>query len=95
MRVIALDGFDNRVEGEEFEVSDKQGEQLLAKGLVKVGPVPQNKKATPSENTADPSEAAGEAPTSSASRAARPSVRKTAAPSTRGTAKKATKKAAK
>lgn len=95
MRVIALDNFDNRVEGEEFEVSDKQGEQLLRKGLVKAGRVPQNKRPSPSENTADPSVAAGEAPTSSASRAARPSVRKTADSSARGATKKATKKTAK
>lgn len=98
MRVIALDGFDNRKEGEEFEVSESQGGKLLAKGLVKLGPVPKNKVAEPSEDKANPSAAGGEARPSSASPAARRSPRTTATPSGAGKkvpAKKATKKSAK
>lgn len=96
MRLIALDNFDTRVEGEEFEVSDKQGEQLIRKGLAKVGEVPQNKVAEPSENKADPSEAAGEGQSSSASRAAPASKRATAKKSAAGAkpAKKPAKKGA-
>lgn len=84
MRVIALDTHDNYQEGDEYEVSDRVAEQLIRKGLVKAGAVPKNKMAPPSENKADPSEAAGGEQSSSASRAAQASAPTTAKPSTVG-----------
>lgn len=84
MRVIALDTHDNYVEGDEYEVADRVAEQLIRKGLVKAGKVPQNKMAAKSENKADPSEAAGEEQSSSASRAAPASAKPTAISSAAG-----------
>jgi hypothetical protein len=78
MRIIALDNYDNRVEGEEYDAPDHQAQQLIAKGLAKAGKVPQNKMAPESENKANPSQAAGEERPSSASRAAQASAATTA-----------------
>ena len=84
MWIRALDTFDNRTEGEEFECSEHQAKQLIAKGLAKAGRVPQNKMAPPADDKRAPMPAAGEAQKSSASRAARVSRKTTAKPSDAG-----------
>lgn len=80
MRVIALDNFDNRREGEEFDCPDRQAEQLRKKGLVKIGPKPKNKMAPEPDNKSNPTVTAGKAKQSSASPAVRVSGKKTAQP---------------
>jgi hypothetical protein len=80
MRLIALDNFDNRREGESFECSDKQGRALINKGLAKEGPKPLNKMAPTSDNKLNPTETAGSATPSSASPAGPVSGQTTAQP---------------
>jgi hypothetical protein len=71
MRVIALDRHDKYHEGDQYEVPPHIAEKLIRKGLVKAGPVPQNKMAPPSENKENPMPAVGVDRTSSALPAAR------------------------
>lgn len=78
MRIVALDNYDNILEGTAYDCPDHQAQRLIAKGLAKAGPVPQNKMAQPSSNKANPSPAAGEGLPSSASQAAQASPQTTA-----------------
>lgn len=78
MRIIALDNYDNHVEGEEYECSNHQAQQLIKKGLAKAAPAPKNKMMPAPQNKADPSSAAGGAQQSSASQAAQASPLMTA-----------------
>jgi hypothetical protein len=78
MRIVALDTYDNIQEGTAYDCPDHQAHKLIAKGLAKMGPIPQNKMAEPSSNKANPSPAAGEVQPSSASQAARASQQTTA-----------------
>lgn len=59
MRVVALDTHDGHYEGEVYEVSEPQARKLIAKGLVKMGPIPENKMAPPLDNKENPLPAAG------------------------------------
>lgn len=93
MKVIAIEPVNGKQIGEELEVSEREAQQMVDKGLVKMlGDVQNKMKAAPANKAAaNPSKAAGEATTSSASRAARASVSKTAKKS--GAGKKAAKAA--
>lgn len=84
VRVIAIDGVNGHAPGADWEVTEREANQLLAKGLVKMaGPV-ENKMAAPVANKSNPSPAAGEVQRSSASPAARASAKKTATRSVAG-----------
>lgn len=88
MKLLTLEPFDGHGPNEIIEVPDKQAEKLIAKGLAKPAPVPQNKLAQEGSDKADPSEAAGQARTSPSSPAAPRSARKTATRSGAGAPKK-------
>ena len=70
MKVIALDTHDGHREGDVYEVPEHHAAKLIAKGLVKAGPVPKNKMAPPSDNKENPTRAVGADRTSSLSPAA-------------------------
>lgn len=60
MRVVALDTHDGHREGDVYDVPEHRALKLIAKGLVKAGPVPLNKMAQASENKENPLPAVGE-----------------------------------
>jgi len=84
VKMVAVEPCDSCQPGEQFEVPERQAAQYEAKGLAKRAAGHANKMATPVENKASPSPAAGKDVTPSASPAAPVSPRKTAAPSKRG-----------
>lgn len=88
MKVLTLEPVNRTPPGVVIEVTEREGEQLIRKGLAKAAPVPQNKMAAEGANKADPSEAAGKTRTSSSSPAARRSAPRTAKPSDAGAPKK-------
>jgi hypothetical protein len=88
MKVLTLEPVNRHPPNVIIEVGEREGEQLIRKGLVKAAPVAQNKMAEEGDNKSDPSEAAGEAPKSSSSRAARRSPSTTAKRSAAGAPKK-------
>lgn len=90
MKVLTLEPVNTYPPGVVIEVTEREGKQLIEKGLVKAAPVPQNKMAAEGANKDNPSPAAGSAPTSSASPAAPRSPRKTATRSAAGAPKKST-----
>lgn len=82
--VIALDACNQHRPGDKFEVTEREAEQLIKKGLVKMAGPHSNKMAPEAENKANPSKAAGKARQSSASPAAPASPRRTARQSAAG-----------
>lgn len=59
MRVIALDTHDGFEEGDVYDIPEHVAEKLIAKGLVKAGPVPQNKMAERHDDKRGPTSAVG------------------------------------
>lgn len=59
MRVITLDSHDGYEEGDVYEAPEHVATKLIAKGLVKAGPVPENKMAEQGDNKRGPIAAAG------------------------------------
>lgn len=84
VKMVAIEPCDSHHPGEEFEVPERQASQYETKGLAKRAAGHANKMATPVENKASPSPAAGGAAQPSASPAAPASPRKTVTASTRG-----------
>ncbi|UHQ21897.1 hypothetical protein LVB77_14605 [Lysobacter sp. 5GHs7-4] len=84
VRVTAIEPFNSYKPGESFELPEREAEQALAKGLVRVGGVATSKAAKVSAEGVNPSLAAGGGRRSSASPAARASARKTAGQSANG-----------
>jgi hypothetical protein len=82
--VIAVEPCNTHRPGDEFDVSEREAEQLMAKGLVKMKAPHSNKMAAPLDNKANPTQAAGGARRSSASRAAQASLLTTASVSATG-----------
>jgi len=78
VKMIAIEPCNQHRPGDEFEATEREADQLEARGLAKMATIPQNKMAQPSENKGNPSQAAGGATRSSASRAAKASPRTTA-----------------
>lgn len=88
MKVLTLEPINRHPPNVIIEVGEREGAELIKKGLAKAAPVPENKMAPESENKVNPSQAAGEAPTSSSSRAAPASRTRTATRSAAGAPKK-------
>lgn len=84
VKMVAIEPCDSYHPGDEFEVPERQANQYETKGLAKRAAGHANKMATPVENKASPSPAAGRAAQPSASPAAPASPRKIATASTRG-----------
>lgn len=84
MRVVALDTHDGYREGDEYEVPEHRAAKLIRKGLVKAGPLPQNKMAPPLANKENPTPAVGADAIASFSPAAPALPQVTAAPLRRG-----------
>lgn len=84
VKVKAIEPCDGKNPGDVFSVSERQAQQLIGKGLVKMdGPVSNKMKAAPA-NKSRPSPAAGKAQPSSALPVARASRQTTAKPSGNG-----------
>lgn len=84
VQVIAVEPFDGHQPGAKVDVTERQAEQLIAKGLAKMSGPHSNKMKPAAENKACPSKAAGQGRTSSASPAARRSRSTTATASDDG-----------
>ncbi len=84
VKVTAIEPFNMRKIGEEFELPEREAEQAEKKGLVKIMAPLKNKMAAPLENKGNPSQAAGQEQPSSASPAAQASEKTTAKPSEGG-----------
>lgn len=82
--VIAIEPCNNHKPGDEFDVSEREAGQLIARGLVKMKAPHSNKMAQPLSNKANPTKAAGGAQQSSASPAAQASPLTTASLSESG-----------
>lgn len=88
MKVLTLEPVNRTPPNTIIDVGEREGEQLIRKGLAKALPIPENKMAPEGDNKGDPSEAAGKARKSSSSRAARRSPSTTAKSSAAGAPKK-------
>lgn len=84
VEVIAIEPFDGHHPGATVTVTERQSEQLFAKGLAKIKGPHGTKVKPPLANKARPSKAAGQGRTSSASPAARRSRTTTATTSEDG-----------
>lgn len=84
MQVIALDTHDGHKEGDVYDVPEHRARKLIQKGLVKIGPIPKNKMAPPTDNKANPTPAVGVAPIASSLPAAQASPLTIAKPSAPG-----------
>lgn len=78
VQVIAVEPFDGHQPGAKVDVTERQAEQLINKGLAKMSAPHGTKVKPPLANKARPSKAAGQGRTPSASPAARRSAQKTA-----------------
>ena len=79
VKLIAIEPFDGNQPGQTLTVTERQADQLIAKGLAKkAAPEHANKMKPAPENKANPLQAVGRGRTSSASPAARPSQSRTA-----------------
>lgn len=84
VRVIAVEPFNEKRPGDEFELSDREFAQAKEKRLVKLAAPAKNKMAPRLDNKANPTQAVGEEVPSSASPAGQASPQTIATPSATG-----------
>lgn len=82
--VTAIEPFNSHKPGDVFELTEREANHAVSKGLVKMQVPHSNKMKLEPENKANPSPADGAAPLSSASPAARVSLQTIARPSATG-----------
>lgn len=84
VRVTAIEPHDGHAPGHDYEVPERQANELARRRLVKMAPTVLNKMAQPAENKRNPTPAAGRVRLSSASPAAPASPVTTLQPSEDG-----------